>query len=169
MSPRVRSDIIDAYVFRRVPSTNNPGSSAAGSEIEVLQLRRTHAPAPATWHPVMGHIEAGERATDTLWRELAEELGLGGSAVLDAWALEQVHPYFIADLDAVFLSPRFAVEVIPGFEPSINEEHDDFRWLPLARAIHEALWPGQRAALRELHKLLEGDPSAELLRIDAPE
>ncbi|MEM7756435.1 MAG: NUDIX domain-containing protein [Planctomycetota bacterium] len=163
MPPKVRSDIIDAYVFRRV------SASESTPAIEVLQLRRTQAPAPATWHPVMGHIEPGERATDTLWRELAEELDLAGPDTLHAWALEQIHPFYIADLDAVFLSPRFAVEVTPDFEPKINDEHDDFRWLTLARAMHEALWPGQRAALRELHKLLEGDPSAELLKIERPD
>lgn len=162
MTPAVRTDIIDAYVFRRTPD------EAGGSAIDVLQLRRTKAPAVATWHPVMGHIEPGERATDTLWRELNEELGLTAGDVIDAWSLEQVHPFYIAELDAIVLSPRFAVEVVPGFVPKINDEHDDSRWLPVRRAMHEALWPGQRAALRELDAMLRGDPSAQLLKLERP-
>jgi dATP pyrophosphohydrolase len=171
MTPRIRSDIIDAYVFRRVPGAEpaRGGHPSRGSPaIEVLQLRRTSAPAAATWQPVMGHIEPGERATDTLFRELREELGLAASApdLIDAWALEQVHPFYIAEMDAIFLAPRFAIEVAPHFEPVINEEHDDFRWLPIEAAVREALWPGQRAALRELTRMLGGDPAAELLRLD---
>ncbi len=167
MTQRVRTDIIDAYVFRRKPGGAGEGR---GTRVEVLQLFRARGPVPSTWQPVMGHIEAGERATDTLWRELSEELGLDprGPQMVDAWALEQVHPFFVAELDAIVLSPRFAVEVVPGFEPSINDEHDDFRWLTLETAVREALWPGQRAALKELSGMLAGDPSAELLRLGAP-
>jgi len=162
MSPSVRADIVDAYVFRRVPS------GAGGALVEILQLLRARGPAPATWQPVMGHVEPGERATDTLWRELDEELGLPANAVLGAWALEQVHPFYIAELDAVVLSPRFAVEVTPSFVPAINDEHDTFRWLPVRTAIEDALWPGQRAALGELARMLDGDPAAELLRLAPP-
>ncbi|MEM1186027.1 MAG: NUDIX domain-containing protein [Planctomycetota bacterium] len=165
MTPRLRTDIVDAYVFRRVLPSGEPPRV----QIQILQLLRAKGPMPATWQPVMGHVEAGERATDTLWREVNEELGLGARNVLDAWALEQVHPFFIAELDAIVLSPRFAIEVTPSFEPTINDEHDDFRWIPMDRAMREALWPGQRAALRELARMLDGDPSAELLRLDPPE
>ena len=159
MSPSVRTDVVDAYVYR------HDEHRRSGRAVEVLQLHRVEAPLRATWQPVMGHVEAGESAVDTMWRELREEVGLERAAALDAYALEQVHPFFIAELDAVFLSPRFAVEVASSFEPVLNAEHDAARWVPLDRAVDEFLWPGQRAALRELTALLDGDPAAAVLRL----
>jgi 8-oxo-dGTP pyrophosphatase MutT (NUDIX family) len=110
--PTLRADLVDAYVFHRAPG------------LELLQLRRARDPLRATWQPVMGHVEPGETAVACLWRELREETGLSPRDALGAWALEQIHPYFVADLDAVVMSPRFAVEVAPGWEPTLNHEHD---------------------------------------------
>ena len=67
-----------------------------------------------------------------------------------AWALEGVHPYFLASLDAIVLSPRFAVEVSEGWSPRLNGEHDGFRWVNARRAERHFMWPGQIAAVREL-------------------
>ncbi|MEM7623238.1 MAG: NUDIX domain-containing protein [Planctomycetota bacterium] len=147
--PALRTDIIDAYVFKR--------NAAA---VELLQCRRTQPPLAGSWHPVMGHIEPGERATDTLWRELHEELGLARSIACGAWALEQVHPFFLPDKDAVFLSPRFAVEVPPGWQPVLNEEHDASRWVPIAAAESDFVWPGQHASIAELRLILA--PNSQL-------
>jgi 8-oxo-dGTP pyrophosphatase MutT (NUDIX family) len=36
---------------------------------------------------------------------------------------------------------NFVVEVPAGWEPILNEEHDDYRWLSLADAIALAHWP----------------------------
>lgn len=106
----------------------------------------------ATWQPVMGHVEAGETAAACALRELEEEVGLRGDdpALLGLWALEQVHPYYIAELDSVILSPRFAAEVGPGWRPRLNPEHSADRWVSAADAEAMFLWPGQVAAVREI-------------------
>ena len=36
---------------------------------------------------------------------------------------------------------NFAVDVPLGWEPILNEEHDEFRWLTLPEAIALAHWP----------------------------
>ncbi|MEM8834422.1 MAG: NUDIX domain-containing protein [Planctomycetota bacterium] len=153
---RVRADIVDAYVFRR-----------RAGVIELLQLHRAGPPLEATWQPVMGHIEPGETPIRTALRELEEEIGLthAGGDMRAVWALEQVHPYFVPEISAVVLSPRFAVEVSPAFEPRLNEEHTDARWVTQRS---DFLWPGQRNAVRELIEeiLPEGSPTGERLRID---
>jgi ADP-ribose pyrophosphatase YjhB (NUDIX family) len=133
--PRIRTDVVDAYVFRR-----------AGA-IELLQLRRVEAPLDGTWHPVMGHLETGETATACMWRELHEETGLTPSGALGAWALEQVHPFFLADRDEIVMSPRFAVEVGAGWAPTLNGEHDAHRWVPIDEAPDRV--PLARAARRD--------------------
>lgn len=61
----------------------------------LLQERDEHAPiAPLQWGLVGGHVDPGEDWTTAVWRELAEETGLGPDAVpgLRLWReLELVH------------------------------------------------------------------------------
>ena len=138
---RVRTDIIDAYIFRR-----------SARRVEMLQLRRTTSPLQGTWQPVMGHARRGESAVKCLWRELREETGLTrrSAGFVRAWALSQVHPYYLADLDAIVISPCFAVEVSRGWAPRLNAEHDDARWVEARRPERSFMWPGQILAVREL-------------------
>lgn len=155
--PIVRTDLVDCYVFKR----------DAGA-IELLQMRRACETLHGTWQPVMGHVEQGESATEAVVRELAEETGLDarGPSVLGFWALEQVHPYYLPSRDAVMLTPRFACEVNIGWQPALNEEHDLHRWVPADDADKLFMWPGQRAAIRELIEITRpGDLAGESLRL----
>ena len=144
---KIRADLVDAYLFRR----------DANGAVELLQLRRTGEPLGGTWQPVMGHIGQGETAVACMRREVAEETGLTVSDALGAWALEQVHPFFLAARDEIVMSPRFAVEVGAAWEPTLNDEHDAHRWVPIDEANDRFLWPGQHAAIAELCSML-GDP-----------
>lgn len=146
--PRIRADVVDVYVFRR--EAKRPRSRTPG--VQLLQLLRAKEPLKGTWHPVMGHIEPGETAVQAMFRELHEELGLHQSdpALRGLWALEQVHPFFIAAIDCIVLSPRFAAEVSPDWTPRLNREHAEFRWVPLQDAQSRFTWPGQLATIREI-------------------
>lgn len=156
---RVRTDIVDVYIFRR------PGAG----EPEFLQLLRSGEPLDNTWHPVMGHIEVGESAVECAVRELREEVGLGvpSAPLLGLFALEQVHPFYIAAIDTIVLSPRFAAEVTAAWEPTINREHTRWRWIPSAEAHERFMWPGQLASVREIIASLlpERSLSREHLRV----
>lgn len=156
--PTIRADIVDAYVFRR--------QSDDRGRIELLQLRRVGNPMHGTWQPVMGHTEPGERAVDTFWRELREETGLTPDRALGAWALEQVHPFFIWTTDEIVMSPRFAVEVPADWEPTLNEEHDAARWVALEDARDRFLWPGQIEAIDELAAMLTNPDRLDALQLD---
>lgn len=155
--PRLRTDIIDVYVVRRMQQ-----------EVELLQVHRAEPPLAATWQPLMGHIEAGETAVDAARREMLEEVGLSreDASYLGMWALEQVHPYFLPESDSVVLSPRFVVEVSPTWVPRLNEEHDAMRWVAGHQAERFFMWPGQIAAVKEIRSLMRpGSPSATALRL----
>ncbi|MCC6660854.1 MAG: NUDIX domain-containing protein [Phycisphaerales bacterium] len=152
----IRADLVDVYLFRR-----------AGRSAEFLQLRRATRPMPGSWQPIMGHIEPGETAAACAVREVGEEAGLTRSdpAWLGFWALQGVHPYFVAVWDAVMLTPRFAVEVAPGWSPTLNAEHDAHRWAAAAQLGAMFLWPGQHAACREiLDAIIPGGPAEPAMR-----
>ncbi|MEQ8844307.1 MAG: NUDIX domain-containing protein [Phycisphaerales bacterium] len=161
--PAVRADLVDVYVFREV-----------GGAHELLQLRRTGEPMAGTWQPVMGHIEAGETAVLAAVRELGEEVGLrpAGGAWLGFWQLEEVHPYFVAALDAVVLSPRFAVQVDASWEPDLSGErtHDGHRWVRGDDVRGRFMWPGQVRACEEVAGLLatRGSVLERALRLEPP-
>ncbi|MGP1347283.1 MAG: NUDIX domain-containing protein [Phycisphaerales bacterium] len=172
--PRLRSDVFDVYVFRR---------PAGGAAIELLQLLRADAPMASTWQPVMGHIEAGERAARAALRELEEEVGLrwDSADLLGMWALEQVWPYYLPELDCIVLSPRFVVEVSSDWRAVLNEEHTALRWIGApwharegaggagVRAVEMFVWPGQRHAIGEILEMLGSGGAGgagEHLRLD---
>lgn len=147
--PRVRTDIVDVYIFRR----------RGDGMVEFLLLERASEPLKGTWQPVMGHIERGERAVEAALRELREEVGLSrdDAAALGVWALEQTYPYFVPEIDCIVLSPRFAVEVSAEWRPRINAEHGGTKWVAVAaEATAESAelsvfcWPGQKAAVGEI-------------------
>ena len=139
--PRVRTDVVEVYVFRRPVEHAGPA--------EFLQLFRASAPLARTWHPIMGHVEPGETAVETAVRELREEAGLeaGGPECFGLWALEQVHPFYIAEIDSIVMSPRFATRVGPAWEPRLNSEHAAHRWVTEVKAF---MWPGQKRAMAEI-------------------
>ena len=44
----------------------------------------------------------------------------------------------------------FLVDVEEGWEPELNEEHDEYRWLPREEAADLLFWPEPAALLRSL-------------------
>ncbi|MBC7833672.1 MAG: NUDIX domain-containing protein [Phycisphaerales bacterium] len=162
--PRLRADVVDVYVFRRVQ-----GPGTFDEAIEFLQLLRNDEPLKGTWHPVMGHIEHEETAPQCAVRELSEELGLrfGAPDLLGFWALEQVHPFYIAAIDSIVLSPRFAVEVSREFRPVLDVDHAAHRWVGASEAWRRFMWPGQIATVREIidHLLRPGSLAKQWLRL----
>src|SRR5690606_18276576 len=96
-----------------------------------------------------------------------EETGVAAEDVLGFWQLEQVYPFLLAGRDQIVMSPRFVLHVREGWEPALNEEHDEFRWLPLVEARRRFLWPGQRLGGAELEggMRLPDAASREALRL----
>jgi dATP pyrophosphohydrolase len=135
--PKLRTDIVDVYVFRR----------SAQARIEFLQMRRSAGALLGTWHPVMGHVNDGETAVQTAARELTEETGFVANQM---WQLEQPNIYYLASHDSMVLGPCFAVEVATDAEPTLNHEHDAHRWVDQQQVDGDFLWPGQRQAIAQI-------------------
>jgi 8-oxo-dGTP pyrophosphatase MutT (NUDIX family) len=145
-------NLIEAYLLRpRAPF------SAGADGFELLQLRRAKAPLLGTWQPIAGHIEPGETATQTAIREILEEAGFDCHCdphFQGLYALQSVHPYYLAAKDTIVFTPRFVCVVQPNFEPTLNHENAAARWVSLADIAPTTwLWPGQLQAVSEIREL----------------
>lgn len=151
--PELVTHLVDVHVFRR------------RAAVEFLMLRR--APTVrlgGSWQIVHGKIRAGETAIAASLRELHEETALRPLAF---WQLECLNTFFIAGSDQLFLCPVFVAEVSADAQVILNHEHDAFRWADPEATCAALMWPGERAALREIQEVVLASGIAEPhLRID---
>jgi 8-oxo-dGTP pyrophosphatase MutT (NUDIX family) len=147
MSP-FRPDLVDCWMYRDGPTGT-----------DILLIRR--APGrilPGLWQCVSGGIEPGERVAAAALRELAEETGFDGEAILGFYDLDLVNQFHEPSVDAVLTSAVFAVRLAADAEARLSHEHDGARWLPLAQAHQEVVWPGYRTAIERIRDDLS-DPA----------
>lgn len=151
MSP-FRPDLVDCWLFR-VPLT------ARGVEHpEILLLRR--APdkiLPGLWQGVSGSLEPGERVAAGALREVAEETGFAGDAIVAFYDLDLVNQFHEPSVDGIVTAAVFAARVHPQAEPRLSREHDASRWVAIDEAFEEVIWPGYRTGIERVRDDL-GDP-----------
>jgi dATP pyrophosphohydrolase len=95
------------------------------------------------WHLVAGGIEEGELPDEAAWRELDEETGLRPSALAE---LPLELGYGRPDGTWSTLH-SFGAAAPEGWEPVLNEEHDEWRWCSEEEAVELLEYPEPRAAL----------------------
>jgi dATP pyrophosphohydrolase len=124
-----------------------------GSEFLVLHRSPEQG---SYWHGVAGALEDGETAVEAAARELHEETCLIAepSAVGEPYAYpvseepERI-PLYPAGTRAIVVT-SFVVDAPPGWEPTLDWEHDDYRWCTAAEACELFHWPEPSAQLRLL-------------------
>lgn len=94
----------------------------------------------AYWHQIAGGVELGETFAEAAVRELREETGLEAE-------LEPLDAPF--DYEGVHVE-SFLAEAPANWEPALDWEHDDHRWLPRDEAAELLHWPEPAALLRSL-------------------
>jgi 8-oxo-dGTP pyrophosphatase MutT (NUDIX family) len=108
------------------------------------------------WHVVAGVVEDGETFAEAAGRELREETGLD-AAIIDVrirqtyQVPDAMRAEYLAGVGEVAVE-NFMAEVPPGWEPVLNDEHDDYRWLRQEEAIAIAHWPETREVLAAVAK-----------------
>jgi 8-oxo-dGTP pyrophosphatase MutT (NUDIX family) len=144
MSP-FRPDLVDCWMFRVATSARSVRS------IEVLLIRRaTGRILPGLWQCVSGSVEADERIALAALRELREETGFGAAEIEAFYDLDLVNQFHEPSVDAVMTAAVFAVRLRPDAEPTLSPEHDGARWVALADAVTEVVWPGYRTAIERI-------------------
>jgi 8-oxo-dGTP pyrophosphatase MutT (NUDIX family) len=143
-------------------------SVRTGAEIAVFVTRRGggqvlllhRAPrGGGYWHVVAGGVEPGETAADAAKRELHEETGLVAPLDAGAEVTEYAYPLSEEPVERRGLyDPRavhvhvtcYRVTAPDDWEPTLDAEHDDYRWCSPAEAGETLRWPETARALRHL-------------------
>lgn len=121
---------------------------------EYLVVHRTPR-GGAYWHGISGGLEEGETFAEAAARELLEETGLaaqpGEIAEPFVYSIDEEPEYRERFPGAGGITVGcFLVEVPPGWEPVLNEEHDDYRWCTQDEAVELLHWPEPKELLRSL-------------------
>ena len=121
---------------------------------EFLMARRAR---DGIWNVIAGQIEDGEAFADGAARELMEEAALDAPLIdLDLAQVYEVEPQFrhlYAPGEYKVTIASYAAEAPAGWEPTLNHEHDTYRWCSVADAIALAHWPEVEEGIRAVARL----------------
>jgi dATP pyrophosphohydrolase len=133
---------------------------------EFLLLHRSGRDGAPFWQGVSGWIQDGEAPHLTALRELREETGLDATELYSVDAVFDLYAWRRARVEAIV---PFAALLAEDAAPQLSDEHDEWRWEPLAEAVQLVPYEPQRAALRRISvDLLERPDLAHLYRIGPP-
>ena len=102
------------------------------------------------WHTIAGGVEPGETFDVAARRELREETGLAASELQPLGEFAYTREPWESEPGLRVHVECFLALAEPGWEPELNEEHDEYRWLPREEAAELLFWPEPAALLRSL-------------------
>ncbi len=129
----------------------------------LLLYRSKNVAYPSLWQPITATVEDNETAVTTVLREIDEETRLKPKKL---WSLEYCGNFFSAEENILHLVPYFVAEV-EDKNVVLSDEHDEYRWVDIEKAIELTYWQQQKEGFRLLSNLLlKTNGLREELRID---
>jgi dihydroneopterin triphosphate diphosphatase len=152
--PRVVSDIVDIYVFRRL-----------NARVQFLLLqRRPDVALPHTWQAFHSQVRVGDTTIETVIRAVKELCGLD---VSDIYSADYVNQFYDEGRDALVLAPVFAVNVSPQAPIDLASDFRDAAWFDRDEATARLAFSGQRWAVRHIDEIMGmGEVEASIYRIE---
>jgi dihydroneopterin triphosphate diphosphatase len=152
--PRIVSDSVDVYPFRRIN----------GRAQFLVLLRRPEVVLGNTWHAIHAKVAEGESAFEAARRGVRQTTGVMATQLYSADLVSQFYDHYS---DAISLAPVFAA-LLEGPGPVIlAPDFSDFAWCDQEEAVVRLLSSSQRWAVRHIaHIIADGGPEAEYYRIE---
>ena len=97
------------------------------------------------WRMVGGKVEPDETSWQGALRELKEETGL---VPIMFWTIPSVNTFYEHKSDTVHHIPAFAAEIETDQQPILDDEHTEYEWLSLEKAVRRISWPEQQRLLK---------------------
>lgn len=141
-----RADAVAVVVLR-----GDAGATSAESpqDARILLIRRSSGAFAGAWTFVMGTVEDGERATDTVHRELREETGRSAASLFTAGELDA---FYDPVRDRIVHVPFFVAYLEPGEIELEDDVHDAYRWVTFDEARDLLEFDAQRRVLGDIHR-----------------
>ncbi len=116
---------------------------------ELLLVAKKKLEGGVWWGLPKGHAEENETPLAAATRELFEETGIDGAS-LDAKRQYTDHYQFERDGTRVEKTVTYFLCMVPETEPVDVDRTEvvDYRWMPLAEAVHFATYPQLRSLLQ---------------------
>ena len=152
--PKVVSDIVDAYVVRRL-----------NARVQFMLLQRTHdVQMPLTWQGFHAQIQENEPTLAAAIRAVRSYCGLNVSAI---YAADYVNQFYDETRDVLVLAPVLAVNVHPQAPVNLSDDYRDVAWLTEQEATARLPFAGQRAAVHRIAEVLGiGETEAKMYQLD---
>ncbi len=153
--PRVVSDIVDVYVFRRL-----------NGRVQFLLLqRKPDVSMGNTWQAFHSQIQMGDTTLETVKRVVTDASALEVDTIYSA---DYINQFYDEGRDAMVLSPVFAVTVKAQSPVMLSSEYRDAGWFDRDDATTRLPFSGQRWAVRHIDEIMGiGEEERNIYRIDA--
>ena len=102
------------------------------------------------WHAIAGTVEPGEDDREAAVRELREETQLEAPELEEIGEFSYVRESWEDEPGLRVHVRAFLVDVEPDWEPTLNEEHVEYRWCAREDAAELLFWPEPAQLLRAL-------------------
>ena len=152
--PKVVSDIVDAYVVRRL-----------NARVQFMLLQRSHdVQMPLTWQGFHAQIQDNEPTLAAAIRAVHSYCGLNVSTI---YASDYVNQFYDETRDVLVLAPVLAVNVSPQAPVNLSNDYRDVAWLTEQEATARLPFAGQRAAVHRIAEILGvGEAETKMYQLD---